>query len=108
MNGTRAASMVVALIRRHGSTVTLEDSTTRKCIYITDPKEFQKIFVIDGQLPGRSQEAAYFVFEGNQFGVIRGGDTFTFQGVKYVAKDPVWPFFTNDICTLLGIVGTVP
>lgn len=91
-----------------GSTVTLGDGvTTSLAIYTVNPDEFQKLVVTDGQFPGRSQLVAYFAFPGTVYGQINSGDTLTFKGIRYTVKAPMWPNWTSDVCTKIGIVGVV-
>ena len=101
MNPSMMASRMAARISANGQTVTLANGNTAPALYVNDPKEFQKLVTIDGDMPGRSKVVCNFVFAGTLYGTVNGGDILTYNGRRYTVDSPVWPVFDQDVCIQL-------
>ena len=85
-----------------GSLVTLADGVTqRPAMYLTDMRSIQKYLQPDGGGEGgRGMIVCVFVFDGTVYaeGLIRVGDTLTFEGVKYSVEEPFYQSLVGGVC----------
>ena len=94
--------------KKLGNDVTLANGTKLRAEYLTEMREIQKYVVLDGEQQGRGKVVVVFVFDGSAYGLIQGGDPFTFMGDTYRAETPIYPRFKDNVCTELAVASFLP